>query len=171
MQALDIVLLLPLLWFAWRGLSRGLVNELASLIALLLGIWAALRFSDLTQAWLIESFDIKGEYTRTLAFSLTFLAVVFVVNLIGRLVSKILDLALLGWVNKAAGLVFGILKGALILSALIYIVERFDPEQKLPGKEARSNSKVYGLLRQVGPAIFPEGMKLAKEFKAKETQL
>lgn len=170
MQALDIILVLPLLWFAWRGLSRGLVNELASLLALIAGIWAAIRFGDFTQAWLRDSFQIEGEYTRTLAFSITFIAVVFLINLIGRLVSKVLDLALLGWINKAAGLVFGVLKGVLILSLIIYIVERFDPGQTLPGAEAREQSKVYGLLRKAGPAIFPRGLEIAKEFKAKHSQ-
>ena len=45
MNTLDIIFLIPLLWFAYKGFVNGLVVELASLIALLLGVYLSFRFS------------------------------------------------------------------------------------------------------------------------------
>ena len=44
MNYLDIVLVVLLILSAINGFSKGFVEELAGLIALILGIWAAIHF-------------------------------------------------------------------------------------------------------------------------------
>ena len=46
MVLLDYIVLIPLCWFAFMGFKRGLIYELTSILALVLGVWASYRFSD-----------------------------------------------------------------------------------------------------------------------------
>lgn len=48
MNYIDIILLLPLLYGAYRGFSRGLIIEVATLLGLLLGVYIAIKFSGYT---------------------------------------------------------------------------------------------------------------------------
>jgi len=155
MGVLDIILAIPILWFAYKGFSKGLIIELATLLALLLGIYVAIKFSDLTESYLINNLDFHGKYTHIIAFSLTFIGVVLLVNLVGRLVSKIADMVMLGWLNKLAGVVFGVLKAAFILSILIYIVNRLDVKEHLITPELKQESKLYKPIEGLSLKVFP----------------
>ena len=49
---LDIILLIPLLWFGYNGYKKGLIIEIASLAAFILGLYFAFYFSDFTAEYL-----------------------------------------------------------------------------------------------------------------------
>ena len=72
----DIVLGIPFLWAAIRGLRKGLVLEVTGLAALFLGAYAALFFSDIAAAILDERFAIGHEYLGITSFAITFIAVI-----------------------------------------------------------------------------------------------
>jgi membrane protein required for colicin V production len=44
LNLLDIIILIPLLLFAYNGYKKGLIIEIATLIALVLGIYASIHF-------------------------------------------------------------------------------------------------------------------------------
>ena len=69
----DVVIAIFLLWSAYRGISKGFVIMAASLAALVLGVWGAIRFSGFTQAKLLEFFDMQTQYLGLIAFAITFL--------------------------------------------------------------------------------------------------
>ncbi len=140
---LDIILVIPIIWFAWKGFKKGLIIELASLAALVLGIFAAWHFSDYTEGILVEKFDLQSEYLHIIAFALTFIIVVILTHLTGKLLESIVKLVMLGFVNKLAGLVFGTLKIALILSGIFYILSMTDISGKLISKETKEKSLLY----------------------------
>jgi membrane protein required for colicin V production len=143
MNYLDIISALLLAWFAYNGYRKGLIVEVASLAALILGVYAALYFSDVTANFLVEYFSMSTKYLSIIAFILTFLMVVITVVFVGRVVEKFVDLLLLGFLNKLTGAVFGILKGALIISLLIWIFNFFDPDQKLITQQTRAESLLF----------------------------
>ena len=110
MNILDIILVIPMIWLAYRGFTKGLVIELTSLVALILGIWIALHFSYFSSDFLTEHFEINQKYLHIVAFIITFIVIIILVYLVGKLVERLINLIALGFINKLAGAVFGVLK-------------------------------------------------------------
>ena len=155
MNILDIILAVPLLWFAYRGFQKGLVIELASLVALILGIWAAIHFSFFAADFLTDNFDIGPKYLPVTAFIITFIVVVLGVILVGKIVEKFINLIALGFLNKLGGLVFGIVKAAFFLSVIALIINSFDDDQSLITPKLREGSLLYKPIERFAPSIIP----------------
>lgn len=151
---LDILILVPLLFWAYQGYKKGLIISLASLAALILGLYFAFYFSDYTAGKLTEYFTISEKYLAIISFIVTFVVVVLAVILVGNILQKFIDILLLGFLNKAAGAVFGVFKGALYLSVLFFLINYFDPGHHLIKEETRSKSLLYGPVESVAPALY-----------------
>ena len=152
MDYIDIIILIPLIYFAWKGFSRGLIIELASLIGLAAGIWAAWHFSGIVEVWLIQSAGLQSKYLNIIAFILTMIAVIILVHITGKLLEKFIDLIALGFLNKMAGMFFGIMKGVLILSLFIYLINTFAGGQ-IMSEEQENQSMLYKPIAGIAPLI------------------
>jgi len=155
MNYIDLIIALFLAWFAYKGFTKGLIIELASLVALILGIYAALYFSDVTADFLVAYFKMGKKYLSLIAFVLTFILVVIAVITLGRILEKFIDILLLGFLNKLAGAVFGILKGMLILSLLLMLLTYMGGGNIL-GEKTRESSLFYGTVKGVAPLLFQQ---------------
>ena len=121
MNYLDIIFAVILFLFGWKGLRRGLIIEVVTLAAFVVGIFGAMHFSDFTAERLQDFMEINPKYLNTIAFVLTFIILVVLVNLIGRLVSKAIKSLNLGFFDKLGGFLFGILKGVLLCSTFVLV--------------------------------------------------
>jgi membrane protein required for colicin V production len=153
MNWLDIVLAIPLLWFLYKGFRNGLIIELASLAALVLGIYAALHFSFYVQGYLEENFEIAENYLYIVSFAITFLIVAIVVYLAGKIIHKLVSIVALGLLNRLAGGLFGLLKAALVLSVILYFINGFD--QGLIKSDVKDSSILYDPIESIVPMIIP----------------
>lgn len=149
MNWLDWIVLAVLAFAAIKGFSRGLIVELASLIALVAGIWVAVHFSDR----FAEAVGIDPENTA-LAFLLTFFAVLVGVHLLARFLTTLIDIAQLGLPNKLAGIFFGVLRSAFGLSIALNLLVGYS-EGTMPPDEVREGSQLYAPLRAFAPLIVP----------------
>lgn len=143
MNYLDILLLLPLLYGAYKGFSRGFVIEVATLLGLILGVYIAIKFSDYTENILRDFLDISSKYLSYIALSVTFLLVVVVIYLLGKMLTKLVDIVSLGLVNKLLGTVLGIAKSFVILCIILLIVDALDDKFQFMNKEVKENSLFY----------------------------
>src|SRR5690606_7692052 len=124
MGILDIIIGLLLLYGLYKGIRNGLFVELASLIALIAGLYGAIHFSYIVGEYLSKNMEWNERYVNTTSFLITFILIVLVVNMAGKLLTKIADFAMLGLLNKIAGGIFGALKVAVILGALLIFFDR-----------------------------------------------
>lgn len=152
---IDIILVAFLILGAVKGFSKGLIAQLFSLAALLLGIWGAIRFSDYTATLLVEQFNFHNQYLPLISFAVTFALIVIAIHFLGKLIEGLFDLTVLGVVNKVSGLIFGIIINAFILSVLIVLVEKVNVRMKFYSKEDAEKSYVYQPLSKLAPAVFP----------------
>lgn len=155
MNYIDIVLGILLVLSAISGFRKGLVVELASLAALILGIWGAVKFSYITSEFLVENFDWQWDHLNIVSFLVTFVVIVILVHIIGSTVNKMVETVMLGFVNKLAGLVFGILRAALILSIILVVFDKIDEDMELLSSETKAKSRMYEPIRNLAPTIFP----------------
>jgi len=153
MNFLDIVLAIPIVLLAFGGYKKGLIKEVASLVALILGIYFAILFSDVVASYLLGYFDINHRYVFIVAFILTFIGVVLAVSLLGRMLDKIASLAALGFINKFLGLIFGFVKGVVIVSVLIMLFNMIDSNGNILKEDTRENSLLYAPVSRIAPRI------------------
>ena len=154
MNFIDIVLGILLIWGLYKGFKNGLFVELASLIALIAGIYGAIHFSYIAGDYMSQqmSWDIK--YIKITSFLITFIAIVIGVHFAGKLLTKVADFAMLGLLNKIAGGVFGALKVAIILGALLIFFEKATASFDFVNEETQTDSIFYEPVRDIGAFVF-----------------
>jgi membrane protein required for colicin V production len=150
MNIIDIILGVILL------LKKGLFVTLASLIGLIAGVYGAIYFSHYAGAYLSNAFNWSEQVTNLAAFAVTFLAIVFVISLAGKLLTKVADFAALGLINKLAGGVFNTLKIAFIVSVIfMFISSSTSVSGLLISEDKRDSSKLYGPIASIAPILLP----------------
>lgn len=154
MSFLDIVIGILLVWGLYKGLTNGLFVEVASLVALIAGLYGAIHFSYIAGDYLAEKFDWSEQYLKIAAFLITFFVIIIVVNLAGKFLTKIADFAMLGLLNKVAGGLFGMLKVAVILGALLIFFERLTSTFDIINDETKQKSVFYEPIKEIGAFVF-----------------
>ena len=155
MNWIDTAIIIILIISVVTGFINGLVKEVASLAALILGIWGAIKFSSFTAAKLYDFFDMSGQYVGIIAFLVTFGIIVVIIHFIGILADKIVDAVALGFFNHLLGIVFGLLKSVLIMSVFFVILNAIDARKPFLPKERIEESIFYSPISDIAPAIFP----------------
>ena len=82
MNYIDVIILLPLVYGAYKGFSRGLIVEMSTLFALVLGVFISLRYAVNMEDFLKDFIAMPESYAYYIAFAVTFLLVIilFIVN-------------------------------------------------------------------------------------------
>lgn len=163
MNTFDIVILALLLFGFIRGLMKGLFVELASLVALVLGIYGAIHFSYFASDLLTNYFDWDEKYISIVAFTITFAAIVISIALIGKLLTKMADFASLGFLNKILGGIFGALKIGMILSVLLIIFDKLNSAIPFTDKKITSESILFEPTRDLAPLLFPDFLTVVED--------
>ena len=156
MSFIDIVFAVLLGFAVYKGFKNGLFVEVASLLALVAGIYLAIKFSNLIGSLFSDIFPSwNPKYIEITAFIITFLLVVIGIHLSAKILTKLADFAFLGWVNKFAGVVFSLLKTILALSVVLFIFEKININYMLLSKETQENSIFYNPIQNISKAIYP----------------
>lgn len=159
MTVIDIVLGALLLFGLIRGLTKGLFVEIASLLALILGVYGAIHFSHFATDFLESRVDWDEKYVNIASFTITFIIIVFVISLAGKALTKLADFASLGMLNKLLGGLFGLLKIGLILSVILMVFTNMNKAIPFVDDEDIEKSVLYEHVRSLAPMIFPDIIK------------
>ena len=165
MGFLDIILCALLVFAFYKGVVNGLFIELASLVSLILGIYFALKFSSFIKEILIGIVKWNPNTIQVVAFALTFIVVVIAINLLGKFLTGIANLAFLGWLNKIGGGFFRVLKTVLIVSVVFSVFEKINYNNFIAKKETLDNSIFYNPIQKIAGYVFPSIKKGYEDFK------
>ena len=149
----------------YKGFTKGLFVEIASLVSLLAGLYGAIHFSYFIANWLKTKVSWQPNIIQVTAFVLTFLLILIGISLIGKLVTKMIEVAQLGFLNKIAGGLFGIAKIGLILSVFISVFTKINDTIPFISKETLTNSVLYTPVKNFAPTIFPSILEKVEEIK------
>lgn len=155
MNWIDFIILILLVFGLARGYINGFIKELASLLALILGIWGAIKFSTWTAAKMYDYFDMTGRYVGIIAFLVTFILIVVVIHFLGLLIDRFTERLSLGFLNSFLGMIFGIFKSALFLSVIFVILNAIDAKHHFLPRETIAKSRFYNPIADLAPAVFP----------------
>jgi len=127
MNPFDILMIVIVGYSLVRGLFRGMVKEISSIIGVFGGFYAAYTYYTVLAKWLSRLIhDVS--YLNILSFLIIFCCVLIIVSVLGVIIKYLLNIAFLGWVDRIGGLVFGIVKAILIISVLFISLTAFLPK-------------------------------------------
>jgi membrane protein required for colicin V production len=156
MNLLDFLILIPIVWLCIRGFMKGFIIELATLAGIALGILAAYFFADDLQSLIKDYFSFNEKATRIAAYIIILLLVWLVVFITGKLVEKSIDLVAMGWLNKLLGAIIGIAKGIVLVCLVFFLIEKFDPSQKVIKPHVKEKSMFYGPAMELVHYVVPD---------------
>ena len=171
MNYLDIVLGALLLIGLIRGIMKGLFVELASLVAIVAGIYGAIRFSFYVSDFLQDKVNLSSQNLKLTAFAITFIGIILGVSLLGKLFTKIAAFAALGLINRVLGGAFGLLKFAMIASGIIMFLGPLNEKLGIVDSEIIETSILYPPVEAIAPAVYPKIVEKYEEQKKKIPEL
>jgi Uncharacterized membrane protein, required for colicin V production len=154
-NVVDIILLLCFIPAIIGGIRKGFVRQVAALIALILGIWGGLHFSSFVSNILRGWLDTSNTIIDILSFTTIFILVILAVTLVGRLIEGVIKIVLLGWLNRVLGIIFAVIKYALIFSIIIYLLSALDSLYDFLPDDLTGGSKLYIAVKSFAPKVFP----------------
>ncbi|MDD4216650.1 MAG: CvpA family protein [Bacteroidales bacterium] len=155
MSIFDVILAIIICYFGYKGYKNGLIKELGSLVALIAGMFIAIRFSDLVNTILINNTSISSKFIPIISFAVIFVAIVVLVLVFSKILDRFIKVIKLNWLNKIGGIVFSLLKTALILGGLFFLILQLNNKIGLFAPELFNKSLLYKPLVNVFEFIFP----------------
>jgi membrane protein required for colicin V production len=121
MNLVDILIWAILVGFVVKGFMKGLVRQVCSLLGLLVGGWAALKYYTFVAEASRHIIHLPQHVAIILSFVFVFAVVGLLFYLLGHFLTAMSSIMLLGGVNRVGGVVLGFLEGAFILCLVLYL--------------------------------------------------
>lgn len=167
MNPFDILIIVILGYSLVRGLFRGLIKELSSIVGVLGGFYAAYTYYNVL-AGLLSRLIHDISYLNILSFLIIFCGVLIIVGVLGVIIKYLLNIAFLGWIDRIGGVVFGVLKGILIVSILFITLTAFLPKGTAFIKNSELAPHVSWISEKMANVISKE---MKQDFNAKLGEL
>lgn len=167
MGFLDIILGALLGFALYKGITNGLFIELASFISLIIGAYFAVKFSVVTKDVLSGFLHWNPNTIQVIAFIITFIGIVIGIHFLAKILTGMADFAFLGWINKAGGGLFRVLKTVLIIGLVFSVFEKINYNHFLAKKETLDNSIFYNPIQKTAGFMYPSITKWYGNLKAK----
>jgi membrane protein required for colicin V production len=139
MNWLDIIFIVPVCWLGFAGMRKGFIMEIASLLAIIAGIYVAYHFSWLVCGWL----NLKGNGANAIAFAITFFAVLIGIYFLGKAIAVAAKKLSLSFFDRILGLAFGLLKALIFCGVIVYFITSLDPSSKFISSSLRDGSLLF----------------------------
>ena len=146
---IDIIFLIVLAIGAIKGVQRGFIVAIFSIIAMIIGLAAAMKLSTVAADYLQDSVNISARWLPVISFVLVFILVVLLVRIVANLLQKTVEMALLGWANRLTGAILYMFLYTIIFSVVLF----FSEQLLLLQQETIAESKVYSWVEPIGPFV------------------
>jgi membrane protein required for colicin V production len=144
---LDLVFAVVLILAILKGYQRGLIVGLFSLIAVIIGLAAAIKLSAVVAGYIGKAVKVSEEWLPLISFAVVFLVVILLIRLGAKAIESAIEVALLGWVNKLGGIILYVAIYTIVFSVLIFYAE----QMKLIQPETIDKSLTYSFVQSWGP--------------------
>ena len=149
--SVDSVILIALGFFAFKGLRKGLILEVFKLIGMFGGFLAAAKYFSSGTGILIKQFDMGPNVAAGVSFLLIFVLVAGTARFVAGAIKKLVEISMLGWVDRGGGALFGTLKASFIISSVLLTISF------IPGdfsKNLEKKSKFYTPMKGIAPTVY-----------------
>lgn len=155
MNVLDIILLLCFVPAIIGGLRRGFIAQVVAIISIILGIWLSFKFSAVLSGWLGQWIEAGEQVLHVISFAVIMILAILALAAVGKLIEATVKIILLGWLNRLLGLIFALLKYALIIGLLLMLFNSLNGQFHLVNQKVLDSSLLYGPLLNLANSVFP----------------
>lgn len=146
---IDLVFAVLVFFGCIKGLRKGLIIALFSVVAFIVGLAAALKLSAVVANKLSENLEISGKWLPVVSFMIVFFIVVLLVNLGGKMIQKTVEMAMLGWVNRIGGIILFIFIYSMIYSIFLF----YGAQLHIIKDETIKASQIYPYIQPLAPKV------------------
>jgi membrane protein required for colicin V production len=115
LTSVDYFILVVLLVSALVGISRGLFKEVLALASWFVAAWVAYHYTNYLSTEWLSTFHMDELVSLGVSFLILFILVLIVCGLLGGVIQKIILSAGLSVTDRFLGLVFGLVRGGLVV--------------------------------------------------------
>lgn len=149
-NAVDIIILIPLLAMALKGLKNGLIHEFFALFGQAAAIFLGFTYIDTAGQILIGYIGMSGPWVPLFAFIAIYAIVMIIVYILIKVFNAAVQLAFLSGFNMIAGALFGMYKAALVFSVVLILLMGFN----VPDEKTREGSLLYSYILPIAPGTY-----------------
>ncbi|WP_074225400.1 CvpA family protein [Algoriphagus halophilus] len=150
MSTVDIILLVILVLGAFEGYRQGFLMGVLGLFGFVIAIILGIYFMDPMTDWLQENVTEFNLGYPILGFFVIFILTLVLINSVGWVLKRAMDMVLLGSLDSVAGVFLGVVKAAFFISLFFWQASLFKLD--LP-KQWTAESEYLGFIEPVAPAI------------------
>ena len=150
MNYLDIIIGLIFFYGLFKGFTRGLIIEAASLLSIIIGILGALTFTPIIESLLSYFLSDEKLPPSIILFTASLILIVLGVNIFARNLTKFIKMVSLGGINKVLGGIFGVSKYILLISILLVFVDQFSFMFEFFESNFLEESVMFESLKKIG---------------------
>ena len=137
------------------GAFKGFVKQVISLLVVYFGITLSLRFADNLSAWLLKYITMSPFWLKVVSFILIWTAVAMLLTLLGKLISRLVRISMLGWLNGLLGAVVSIAIAIILLSLFASLLDTLNGMFGFLPKKEMAESQFFPKLLEASHSIFP----------------
>ena len=145
---IDVAYIILIAIACYKGLRKGFIVAVFSVLGFIIGIAGALKLSAIV-AVKLAAHTGAAKWLPAVSFLLVFLAVAFIVNVVGKVIQKTFETVMLGWINRLAGVALFILLYSIIYSVFLF----YAVQLHFIKPDTVSQSFIYPVLQPLAPKI------------------
>lgn len=146
-MVIDIITLILLALAIKNGYSRGFILALFSFLAVFIGLAAAIKCSVIMSGWLHSNTNISTRWLPFLSFALVMIIVIILVRLFARFLQSSIELVMLGWLNRLAGIALYVVLYTIVYSIVLFYATKMG----IIKESAMQSSITYSIIEPMGP--------------------
>jgi membrane protein required for colicin V production len=146
-MVIDIITVILLAMALWKGYSRGFIVAIFSFIAILIGLAAAIKFSVVVAGWLQDNTNINTRWLPFISFIAVMIIVIILVRWIAGLLQASIEVVMLGWLNRLAGVALYVVLYMMLYSIVLFYATKMG----IIKETAVQSSTTYHLIEPWGP--------------------
>jgi membrane protein required for colicin V production len=144
---IDLIFIVLLFIAVVKGYSRGVIIAVFSVLALIIGLAAAIKLSAVTASWLKGSIHVAAKWLPVISFVVVFFITALLVRLGAKALEKTTEFILLGWMNKLGGILLYAALYTIVFSVLLFYAEKIN----LIKPHTIAVSKTYAFIKPWAP--------------------
>lgn len=148
-MVIDLIFLVLMVLAIFKGISRGFIVAVFSLLAFIIGLAAALKLSATVAQYLQDKMNMGGYWLPILSFAIVFIGVAFLIKWCAALLKKVASLVFLGWIDTLAGILLYAVIYLMCFSVILFFCTRIH----LITPEVQAASKTYFFIEPLGPKV------------------
>ena len=155
MNILDIIILVCFLPGIIKGISKGFLEQAISLVGMVLSVWCAFKLRGIVCEWIAPYLEMSETILNIVAFALILLGVSLLALLVAKLLTKVMELVMLGWLNRLLGALTACLVTLVVLGVVIVMFDTVNVKFSLVDSPVLNESVLYKWIKDLAYLAFP----------------